>query len=424
MRVKRLQSLGIQPVYHLVLQNEPHDFVLDSGVIASNSHSRAYAEIGYWTAYLKAHYTLEFMTALLSQRSKDLDQFPQFIHECRELGLEVKPPDVNESGYSFTPVGEKTLRWGLGAVKHVGKNAKLLIKEAKKAPFTSIHNLVERTKDLGLNKSLLESLIKAGAMDSLISNRGIGLQELENSRNYLKKLESYEAKQISYTRKVSIYREREEQIARAKTEKKAKPAKLKEPVPPPKPILEAVEGSESSRLQELQWERELLGTYISDHPITFARTTAPKLEEILANPQGERVSLCGAIDTIESKPTKKGNTRIIGTISDDTLQIPFTVFGKTVEKFKKLLSVGALVELTGKLQAKENETPELLVHQVAPLYRKEQVCKRMTIDSSKLLGSVGGLDLLQETGWHQHEEEPFVLNIKLKSGKTISIERK
>jgi DNA polymerase III subunit alpha len=140
----------------------------------NKSHAVAYSVLSYQTAWLKAHYPAEFMSALLSSEIGDTDNVVRYINEARELGLEVLPPDVNESGFKFTVVADRRLRFGLGAIKNVGAGAieSILVGRASGGPYASLVDLCDRI-DLRLcNKRVLESLIDAGACDSLTGNGG------------------------------------------------------------------------------------------------------------------------------------------------------------------------------------------------------------------------------------------------------------
>jgi DNA polymerase-3 subunit alpha len=146
----------------------------------NKSHSVAYSVLSYQTAWLKAHHPAEFMAALLSSEIGNTDKVVQYINEARELGLEILPPDVNESGFKFTVVGERRIRFGLGAVRNVGEGAIASIIEGREAaPYRSVTELVERI-DLRLcNKRVLESLVAAGALDSLGGHRRQLIEALE-----------------------------------------------------------------------------------------------------------------------------------------------------------------------------------------------------------------------------------------------------
>src|SRR6185503_10028346 len=148
----------------------------------NKSHSVAYSVLSYQTAWLKTYYPAEFMAALLSSEIGSTDKVVQYINEARELGLEVLPPDVNESGFKFTVVSDRRIRFGLGAVRNVGRGAiESIIAGRDAAPFLTVADLVERI-DLRLcNKRVLESLVAAGACDSLGGHRKQLIEALESA---------------------------------------------------------------------------------------------------------------------------------------------------------------------------------------------------------------------------------------------------
>ena len=138
----------------------------------NKSHSAAYAVLAYVTAYLKAHYPVQFMSALLTSETGNTDKVVQYINECREMGISVLPPDIQTSFWNFTPDG-KAIRFGLGAVKNVGHNTidGILAARGRLGKFKSLHDICEAVDQRVLNKRVLESLIKGGALDSLGARR-------------------------------------------------------------------------------------------------------------------------------------------------------------------------------------------------------------------------------------------------------------
>src|SRR5262249_27615339 len=141
-----------------------------AGYAFNKSHSAAYAYLAYVTAYLKVHYSVEFLAALLTSEALlgNTEKVVRYINECRELGVSVLPPDINLSGLNFSPDGRDKIRFGLRAVKNAGENSILAVIEARRdGPFRSLYEFCERVDQRQLNKRLVESLIKAGAMDSL-----------------------------------------------------------------------------------------------------------------------------------------------------------------------------------------------------------------------------------------------------------------
>ena len=148
----------------------------------NKSHSAAYAYLAFVTAYLKAHYPIDFLAALLTSETGNTAKVVKYINECREMGIRILPPDVNQSEWSFTPDGE-AIRFGLGAVKNLGQGAVEAISKAREAegPYTSIYQFCERVDLSAINRRMLESLIKAGAMDSLEGTRSQKMAALDSA---------------------------------------------------------------------------------------------------------------------------------------------------------------------------------------------------------------------------------------------------
>ncbi len=169
-RVESIESVGEMQTYDLEIE-DTHNFVAND-IIVHNSHSVAYSVISYQTAWLKAHYPAEFMAALLSSQIGDTDSVVKYINEAREIGIDVLPPDVNESNYKFTVIEDRRIRFGLGAIRNAGRSALDSIIEAKKdGPFKSIFDLCARVDLRVCNKRVFEAMIHAGALDSLGGHR-------------------------------------------------------------------------------------------------------------------------------------------------------------------------------------------------------------------------------------------------------------
>ncbi|HET7622800.1 MAG TPA: DNA polymerase III subunit alpha, partial [Gemmatimonadaceae bacterium] len=179
-RVKSVEYLGEMRTYDLEVP-ETHNFVAND-IIVHNSHSVAYSVVAFRTAYLKAHYPAEFMAALLSSCIGDSDGVVKYINEAREMDLEVLAPDVNESGYKFTVVGDKRMRFGLGAIRNVGRTAIDCILAARRdGRFTSLFDLCERLDLRSCNKRVFEALIASGALDGLGGHRAQLLAALDSA---------------------------------------------------------------------------------------------------------------------------------------------------------------------------------------------------------------------------------------------------
>ena len=198
--------------------------------------------IAYHTAWLKAHHPAEFMAALLSSEIGDTDSVVKYINEAREMGLEVLPPDIHESGFKFTVVGERRLRFGLGAIRNVGAGAiESIILARQDGPFTSISDFVKRIDTRLCNKRVIESLISAGACDSLPGHRAQLIAALDQAIS-----EAQLVQQEMAAGQESLFGET---VAH-------KPAEH--------PLPEVATWTESERLAK---EKEILGFFISGHPL-------------------------------------------------------------------------------------------------------------------------------------------------------------
>ncbi|HET7426734.1 MAG TPA: DNA polymerase III subunit alpha [Gemmatimonadales bacterium] len=259
----------------------------------NKSHSVAYSVLSYQTAWLKAHYPAEFMAALLSSEIGNTDKVVQYINEARELDLEVLPPDVNESGFKFTVVGDRRIRFGLGAIRNVGWGAiESIIAARQDAPFTALADFVERI-DLRLcNKRVLESLIVAGACDGLGGHRKQLCEALDHVLGEAQLLQQ---------------------------EKEAGQASLfgesTAPRPQPRPLPDIPPWTEAERLVK---EKEVLGFFISGHPLErfrdevelFGTRTTATLGEWSEHPVTVAAVVTGVKRQI-SKKTGKEYARLV-----------------------------------------------------------------------------------------------------------------
>jgi DNA polymerase-3 subunit alpha len=217
----------------------------------NKSHSVAYSVLSYQTAWLKTHHPAEFMAALLSSEIGNTDKVVQYINEARELGLEVLPPDVNESGFKFTVVGDRRIRFGLGAVRNVGWGAiESIITARDDAPFTVLSDFVERIDIRLCNKRVLESLVAAGACDSLGGHRKQLSEALESALGEAQLLQ-----QEREAGQASLFGETQDSGAAGQRGSTALPD-----VPP---------WTEAERLAK---EKEVLGFFISGHPLERFRS--------------------------------------------------------------------------------------------------------------------------------------------------------
>ncbi|MGH2670310.1 MAG: DNA polymerase III subunit alpha, partial [bacterium] len=255
----------------------------------NRAHAACYGLIAYYTAYLKANYPAEYMAAVLSSETGDTDKVAAAVAECHRMGLRVLPPDVNESDENFTVVGTDAIRFGLAAVKNVGLGAveALLVARNGGGPFTSLEDLLERVDPRTVNKRVLESLIKAGALDSLGEARAQMLQKLDAVMEFAQNV----------------------QRARASGQTGLFDLGGAAPVPSSD---EAVQVEEFSKEELLVMEKEMLGLYISDHPLRHvhdvlaARVNVP-LHQLMELPDKSQVVVGGIISGVKRTTTKGGS---------------------------------------------------------------------------------------------------------------------
>jgi DNA polymerase III subunit alpha len=265
----------------------------------NKSHSVAYSVLSYQTAWLKAHYPAEFMAALLSSEIGNTDKVVQYINEARELELDILPPDVNESGFKFTVIGEKRIRFGLGAVRNVGEGAIFSIIEGRqKGPYTSLAELVERI-DLRLcNRRVLESLIAAGACDSFGLHRKQLIEALERAWA--------EAQLLQQEREAgqgSLFGDGE---AAGMSGSRGPAATATSEPSAPSAFSEVPPWTEAERLAK---EKEVLGFFISGHPLERYREEVELFGTRTTATLGEwgeqQISVAAVVTAVKRQISKK-----------------------------------------------------------------------------------------------------------------------
>jgi DNA-directed DNA polymerase III PolC len=252
-RVVSIEPAGEQRTYDLEIADS-HNFVAND-IIVHNSHSVAYSVVAYHTAFLKTHHPAEFMAALLSSNIGKTEEIIKYIAEAREMGLEVLAPDVNESGWRFTVVGDQRIRFGLGAIRNVGRGAiDSLLAARAEGPFTSLYGLCSRVDLRVCNKRVFEALVAAGACDALGGHRAQLIAALDSAISEAS-LQQDEAEKGQVSLFGDLLAGPEETLGNRRSGA---------PTLPNTPVW-----SESERLQR---EKELLGFYISGHPLEPYRT--------------------------------------------------------------------------------------------------------------------------------------------------------
>ncbi len=296
----------------------------------NKAHSVCYALIGYQTAYLKAHYPLEFMTALLNNDAGDVERASILINDCKKQGIEVLSPDVNASFTSFAPEG-KNIRFGLLAIKNIGEGiAQAIVDERMKGgPFKDFNELVSRVNHKDLNKKSIENLAKSGALDSLGIERRKILMNIEDiiktTSAYRKNISSSQSSLFGTASSVTLH--------------------LKDFAP-------------ASKTERLSWEKELLGLYISDHPLRGFKhngTGIVAIKSIKNARDGETVKVAGLITKISKITTKNGQLMLFVKIEDMSDNIETMVFSDLLAKSSSVWILEKIVEVKGRLSKKDGD---------------------------------------------------------------------
>ena len=312
----------------------------------NRSHAAAYAAIAYRTAYLKTYYPLEFMTAAMASEEKNVDQIALLVKECERLGIKVLGPDINISMGSFTAEPPNAIRFGLRAIKNVGYNiVETLVNErAKNGPFRSLADLLERIPDKDLNKKSLEALAKAGALDCLAERNAI-LENMDEILEYHK-----EAVQSSNKNQSSLF-------SLVQNKSSLPGLKLKETAP-------------ATFEEKLGWEKELLGLYVSGHPLAkfeeALKKYKQKISDIKKAKSGEPVMAAGMIEEIKKIITKKGEPMLFVKLADFTDSIEVVVFPRMLFAFGHLFQVGNCIVIKGKMSYRNNN-PSIIADELKRL---------------------------------------------------------
>jgi len=313
----------------------------------NKSHSVAYGMIAYITAYLKAHFPVEFMAALLTSEKNDVERIAFLIEECKNLDIEVLPPDINESFRNFSVIPkEKKIRFGLRAIKNVGENVvEAIIKEREsKGNFQSFADFISRIDSKDLNKKSLESLIKAGVFDRF-EERNKLLENLEEILNF-----NRDIRRTKNNGQQTLFEKSTAPITLRL--KEAKPASLQ---------------------QKLIWEKELLGLYVSSHPLeNFKKILERKalpLKELKRNLFNQKIRVGGIISSIKRILTKNGKPMLFMKLEDLTDKTEVVVFPSALERNPNAFQENKIVFVIGRVD-NHPESPKIICEDIEEIVEK------------------------------------------------------
>ncbi|GBD34028.1 DNA polymerase III subunit alpha [bacterium HR34] len=323
----------------------------------NKSHSTAYALIAYQTAYLKAHYPLEFMSSLLTSELNDVERVGFLIEECKKMGIEVLPPDINESFITFSVVpGKNQIRFGLLAIKNVGENVvKEIIRERKeRGPFKSVEDFLLRVDPKIINKKSLESLVKAGVFDKF-EERNKLFFNLEKLLEFVRENEKTKS-----SKQTSLFGNNQESNKGNLTLENTK---------------------ELDEQTKLNWEKELLGLYISGHPLkkfekfsnNFMKIASIKNRELNERKiiysgnkvviQNDKVKVLGVVTSVKKIITKKGSPMMFVKIEDLTGNLEVILFPGIIENSPIEIKENKIICVIGRVDNK-GEEPKIICEQI------------------------------------------------------------
>lgn len=318
----------------------------------NKAHAASYGRVAYQTAYMKANFPAIYMSAVLTADAGDVEKIAEFIGDCKRMNIPVLPPNVNESFQDFTvvkaPDQPDTIRFGLTTIKNFGEGiANVIINERKKnGKFKSLANFLDRIRDKNLNKKSLEALIKAGALDEF-GERGIMLANVENM--------------LTYSKEAAKMSESQDSLFGAYIpglNEDVNNFKLQDAPP-------------ATATEKLAWERELLGLYLSGHPLDKFRKVIEeknyKISKVLTEgKEGKEFVVAGIIEEIRAITTKKGDNMAFVKIADYDSSLDTVVFPRVMAEFKNLLVKDKSVAIRGKVSMRNGEI-SLIIDRVKEL---------------------------------------------------------
>ncbi len=311
----------------------------------NKAHAASYGKVAYQTAYMKANYPVEYMAAILTAESGDVEKIAEIINECKNMNIPVLPPGINDSfgGFSCLPASEgkislenpsKRIRFGFYTIKNLGTDISdaIIAEREERGKFISVSDFLERITHKNLNKKSMEALIKSGCFDEF-AERGVMLANLEGMLEYNHETAKGNGSQVSLFGGLDVSE---------------------------RPSFKFQDAPEASKSEKLLWEKELLGLYISGHPLERVREkiekrgiNIKKIKEEMGN--GMPVTIAGIIESVRPVITKKNDRMAFLKIADFTGSIEAVVFPSVYEKHTDVLVAEKCIALSGKVTVRNGE---------------------------------------------------------------------
>ena len=351
-----------------------YDEIVDFANYAFNkAHAVCYAVVSYQTAYLKCHYPRQYMAALMTSVLDSATKISGYISECKDMGIQVLPPDLNHSEDLFT-VEAEAIRFGLGAVKNVGRGLirTMVRKREEGGPFKSLEDFLERMGEGELNKRAVENFIKCGAADCFGAKRSELLAVYENMMD-----------SVSASRKKNL----EGQMGLfSMLEEEDNGAKI--PIPKLKELPKA---------ELLAMEKETTGIYLSGHPMDdyrpFLRNThvipmSKLLDEESKLQDDQIVSVAGVVQSVKMKTTRNNSMMAYVTVEDDTAAMEMLAFSNIMSQHGGYLREGSAVVITGRLSLRDDKEPQIIINRARPISDYAEQIPDVTSQSAQKTGTL------------------------------------
>jgi len=373
-----------------------------SGYGFNRSHSAAYALISYQTAYLKANYPVEFMCAILNSEMNNTDKLVEYVKEAEKIGIKISPAGLNESIKEFNVINAKGIKYGLLAVKNVGSTAiDSIVEKRGLKKYLSLDDLCQRVDLRLVNKKVLESLIKCGAMDSFTASRSQLMASVEKSIERASKAQKEKASgQFSFF-----------ELAPETSGFKVEPEDY--------PQVE-----EWPENQKLAYEKEVLGFYISGHPlmhykIEISEFTDISTKDLLRKSDGDNVKLVCLINQVKLTNTRKTNARMaILKMEDIEGEVEAVIFPSAYEKLADMIQAGEVFFVNGKVNYRDEE-PKIIIEDMRPISDVYRSIKAINLDLFHLKEKK--LGRLKEKLMNFPGETPVYLRLKTNTNKGVQI---
>ncbi len=312
----------------------------------NKAHAASYAHIAYYTAYMKAHFPAEFMAALMTAESGDNEKIAEAVEECEAMKIKVLPPDINESLKNFTFIDDKTIRFGLLAIKNIGeKFVENLVAERKaNGNFKSFENILERLDPHELNKKSIEALAKTGAFDKFSVRHAI-VENIEKILEY-----SHELHKNKNNKQASLFGDEVFSMNHL--------------------ALPSRELTADDKTQYLKWEKELMGLYVSGHPLSrysryFKKIGAP-IKDLLHRNEGSIIKIGVIINNVKKIMTKTNRMMVFAEVEDLTGKTEAVVFAKVLDKNPAVWVENNIIIIKGKVNFRDQEL-KILVEEAAAI---------------------------------------------------------